>query len=50
MVTNQLPKPEEILARIKSCREETAALKKLLRASRAAQQAEVARKEREGRE
>jgi hypothetical protein len=48
MVDNQLPKPDEILARIKLCREEVTALKKLLRASRAAEQAEQARAQRQG--
>lgn len=39
--------PDDVLARIAACREELAALKRLLRAVRAAQQAEEARGRRE---
>ena len=42
-----LPDPEAIRARIQACREELAALKKLLRAAEAAQRAEKARRARQ---
>jgi hypothetical protein len=41
-----LPSPEAIIERINSCREELAALKKLLRASQAAVAADEARRRR----
>jgi hypothetical protein len=43
----RLPSPEDIVERIRCCREELAALRRLLRAARAAVQAEDARKRRE---
>jgi hypothetical protein len=42
-----LPTPDEILQRIRDCREELAALKKLLRTALAASQAKEARRRRE---
>lgn len=45
---NQLPTAEEIARRIDACRREIAALKKLHRAAKAAQEADEAKREREG--
>jgi hypothetical protein len=42
-----LPTPEVVISRINDCRQELAALKKLLRASQAAAEAEEARKRRQ---
>jgi hypothetical protein len=42
-----LPKPGEVLERIKACRKELAALQRLFRAAKAAEEADDARKERE---
>jgi hypothetical protein len=43
LTTITLPSPPEILERIRSCRDELAALRKLLRLARAAEAAEEAR-------
>jgi hypothetical protein len=45
-----LPKPDEIAARIRACREELAALKKLDRLVRTAEAAQLARDQRAQRE
>jgi hypothetical protein len=47
-MTHSLPDPEAIKARLKSCRQEVAELKKLLRLVEAARRAEQARQLREG--
>jgi hypothetical protein len=47
MSTLTIPPPEQIVDRIKICREEMAALRKLLRLSKAAAEAEMARRHRE---
>jgi hypothetical protein len=44
--TITLPAPEQVIERIEACREELAALKKLLRASVAARTAQQARQRR----
>jgi hypothetical protein len=47
MGVESLPPPEIVIARIEACRDELAALKRLLRASQAAAQAEEARRRRQ---